>query len=99
LNEESFDDAARRPHVEGAGRVATGGGVVVLVGASSALRFGFDRRFGRGGGALISELVVATALWGLLAMAGDMMEDGRGGGGGGCVGLPIDTDGERLVNE
>lgn len=103
LKAESFADAANRPHEDDAGRVAIGGGGADVLDTglgemecSSALRFGFDRLLGKGGGALMSELVV-TALWGLLANAGDNIEDGRGGGGGG--GLPIDADAERLFNE
>lgn len=101
LKAASFADAANRPHEDDTGRVAIGGGGADDVPdtglgvVSSALRFGFDRRLGKGGGALMSELV--TALWGLVTTTGDRTEDGRGGGGGG--GLAIDVDKERLFNE
>jgi hypothetical protein len=99
---------ARRPHVDAdVGRVAIGGagagagaGVAETglgkMEVTSDLRFGLDRRLGRGGGTSMSEFV--TPVGGLTADAGERTDDGRGGGGGG--GLPIGAEVERpLFNE
>lgn len=80
--------AANLFHAEdGEGLVAMGGAggaeldVTVTDGGSSALRFGLDRRFGKGGGALISEPTVAR-LGELFGSSDDTRETGLGGGGG-----------------
>lgn len=87
MNEGSFVLAANLLQADDEeGLVATGGAggaeldVRVTGGVSSALRLGLDRRFGRGGGALMSEPTVATL--GELLDSSDAMEVGLGGGTG-----------------